>query len=190
VYASSGVINNPLGGQIDFSFPPFFKWTTLKGGFSYQTNLDNKQFINGQFGLHHLAVSCDFDADAILYSRNVKWDNNLNSRAYSAEANLNFRNLRLLTGYSYLNLNNIGENYQKTSSGLVLGLGTLIDGQLRLLVIGKAAVYKDKVEYIAQVTRESKWINAFIKFYKLDSFTELSLGIGTEFGYRVKRRKK
>jgi hypothetical protein len=68
-------------------------------------------------------------------------------------------------------------------------MGSRFGGPLRLAVFAKAAIYKDNVEYFGEIRRDSRHINLYLKFYKLNSFTELSLGIGTEIGYRFKKQR-
>lgn len=188
IYASSGLINTPIGGQFDFAFPAYFGKGSLIAGIGYQTNADNKEFLNGKIELKHFIWACNFDMDANWYYRNVHYKNKFNSRAYSFETNLDFNGLMFISGYSNLKLNQLETNDRQTLSGAVIGIGIWI-GQLRLLVSGKTAIYKDRQEYMGQITRDSRHLNLFLKFYKLDSFTELSLGIGTEFGYLFKRQK-
>lgn len=188
LYANSGIINNPVGGLFDLSFPAFFKSTTLKVGLGYQTNLDEKQFVDVQLGLYHLAVSCNFDADIRWYYRRVSRDNELNSKAYSIETNLNFSRLSVILGYSSIDLKKIEWAEKQSRQGSIIGIGFWPGGHL--MIAGKASIYKDLVEYQGELSSRLKRINTFIKFYKVDSFTELSLGIGTEIGYRIKRRRK
>jgi CarboxypepD_reg-like domain len=189
IYANSGIINNPIGGQIELSFPAFYRQTTLKSGLSYQSNLDENQFVNAQIGLHHLAVSCKFDADINWYYRKISWDNELNSKAYSIETNLNFSSLRFILGYSAIDLTKIEKIDSHSDSGPLIGIGTWLGGPFDLLILGKISIYKDLVEYHGEVNRRFKKVNTFIKFYKVDSFTELSLGIGTEIKYKFNRQR-
>lgn len=190
LYANSGVINSPIGGQFYFAFPAYFGKGTLTTSVSYQTNFDKNKFVNGQVELKHFIFNCDFDMDAGLFYRKVKYEDDFNSRAYSVEANFNFGRLRFITGYSNLNFNNIETNDRQNYSGPLIGIGTWIDGPLRLSITGKAAIYKDHQEYMGQILRDSRYVDVFVKFYKLDSFTELSLGIGTTIGYRFKSQKR
>lgn len=188
IYASSGLINTPIGGQFDFAFPAYFGKGSLITGIGYQTNFDNKELLNGNVELRHFIWTCNFDMDVNWYYRSVNYKHEFNSRAYSFETNLDFNGLMLITGYSNLRLNELETNDRQTLSGVVIGVGTWL-GLLRLNISGKAAVYKDKQEFIGQIRRDSRHVNVFLKFYKLDSFTELSLGVGTEFGYLFKRQK-
>jgi hypothetical protein len=189
LFARSGLINTPVGGQLEFSLPYFGKGT-VNSGISYQTNLDKNHFLNGQIELNHFVWSCNFEMDAGWYYRAVNFGNSFDSRAYSLETKLNFGGPTFITGYSNLFINNIEINNQETSSGLLLGLSTWIQRPLGVLVTGKVALYKNNTEYFGQISRDSKHVNLFVRFYKLNSFTELSVGIGTKFYYRVKKRGK
>lgn len=189
IYANSGVINNPIGGQFELSFPAYFGKGTLVSGMSYQTNFASNTYVNGQVEFKHFVWNCNFDADLNLYYRSVSFRNGFKSRAYSFETSLNFGRLNLIAGYSNLSLNKIETTDKQISHGGIVGLATWISGPLSLLVTGKVAIYKHVMEYQGQITRKSRKINVFVKYYKLDSFNELSLGVGKEFGYRLKRSR-
>jgi len=179
IHAISGVINTPIGGQFEFALPHFGKGT-LNSGISYQTNLDNNQFLNGQVEFKHFVWTCNFEMDANWYYRSVNFGNSFDSRAYSFETNVHFGGPTFIMGYSNLFINKIETNDRETSSGLLLGLSEWIARPLGLLVTGKVALYKNNTEYFGQITRDSRHVNVFVKFYKLDSFTELSLGVGVK----------
>jgi hypothetical protein len=189
LFAKSGLINTPVGGQLEFSLPYFGKGT-VNSGISYQTNLDKDQFLNGQIELKHFFWNCNFEMDAGLYYRVVNFGNSFDSRAYSLETNLNFGRSTFIAGYSNLFINNIETNNHETSSGLLLGLSTWIQRPLGVLVTGKVGLYKNNTECFGQISRDSKHVNLFVGFYKLNSFTELSVGIGTKFYYRIKKRSR
>jgi hypothetical protein len=127
--------------------------------------------------------------DANLYYRKVDFNSILNSEAYSLETNLDFNGLTFIAGYSHLAINNNESSAKRTLPAPLVGIGSWIGGSLRLLVTGKVAFYKDNIEYIGGIKRDSRHVNLFVNFYKLNSFTELSLGIGKELGYRFRRQK-
>lgn len=189
LFVNSGIINTPIGGQFSLAFP-YFGAGTLMTGFSYQTDLDKNKYINGQVELKHFIFNCDFDIDAGVFYRNIQYENDFNSRAYSLEASFDFGRLGLIAGYSNLTFNKIETNNRQNYSGPLLGIGTWIGGPLRLLITGKTAIYSHCHEYFGQILRESRYIDAYVKFYKVNSFTELSLGIGTTIGYRFKSQRK
>ncbi|ELR69298.1 hypothetical protein C900_05182 [Fulvivirga imtechensis AK7] len=56
------------------------------------------------------------------------------------------------------------------------------------MVVGKVTFYDNHVKYDLEVSRDFRRIDTFIRFQKLDSFNELSLGIGTHIGYRLRKR--
>jgi len=188
IYANSGVINNPIGGQIDVASP----WTFLgviKGSYAYQTNLKDNKMQTGQLELAHSISNCDFDIDFRWNYRQVKFDNNLDFRVNSFETDLNLRNLKLIVGYSRLDFTKVKTTDNTKLSGLSIGLGRYFNIPLHPIAILKVGLYKDKVEYQASIQGGHKRFLCFLKFYKLDSFNELSVGIGTGLGYRTKKRK-
>lgn len=188
IYANSGVINNPVGGQIDIASP----WTfigVIKGSYSYQTNLDDNKLQTGRLELAHSISNCDFDIDFAWNYRQASFDKNLDFKVNSFETDLNMRGRKFIVGYSYLDHTKIETADNQKLSGLIIGVGQYLNIPLHPTAIVKVGLYKDKVEYQASIQGGHKRFLCFIKFYKLDSFNELSVGIGTEFGYRMKRRK-
>ena len=181
IYAVSGFINTPIGGQFELSFPAFISQATLWS--------DEIQYLSGKIGLHHLFVSCDFDADVVTYFRKVSWEREFNSRTLSIETNLNYKSLRFILGLSTIDLNEYEIIDNRSGIGPLLGIGTWIGRPFNCLILGKASIYKDLVEYQVELNKRFKRIETFVDFYKLDSFVELSLGIGYEFTYRYKRQK-
>jgi hypothetical protein len=189
LFVNSGIINNPIGGQIDFASPWFFRGV-LKGSYSYQTNMKENEFQNGQIELSHYVSNCDFDMDFKWNYRKVSFNNDLSSKTYALETDLNIRSIKLIAGYSYLDFRRIETTSNETLSGVLIGFGTYLNMPLRPTLTGKVSLYKSRVEYQVSIQGEHKWFQCFIKFYKLNSFDELSLGIGTRIGYRLKRQRK
>lgn len=190
VYANSGLINTPLGGRIEVATPYVFFGGVIKGSYSYQTNLEHNELQNGQIEFSHFISTCDFDMDFKWNYRQVNFNNDFNSKAYSLEADYNFRNIKLIAGYTHLSFDNIEAVSTHASSGVLIGLGTTLGQPLYPTLVGKVSLYKDQIEYQASVQGGYKNLIFFTKFYKLNSFNELSLGIGTAIGYRTKRREK
>jgi len=194
---NSGVLNNPLGGQFDFSFPAFFRSTTLKAGIGYQTNLDKNEFINAQVEFDHVIFQCNFQMDLKWYYHKFSDNNNLNSTSYSFESHLmfldihdwNINNIGLIAGYGENSFENIRKNINSFSTGPTLGLRAYLAHPLHMDVFGKVSIYNDNVEFQGEVKRSFRKFKAFVKYYQLDSFAELSLGIGTNFNYRFKRQR-
>ena len=188
IYANSGVINNPVGGQIDVASPWFFLGV-IKGSYAYQTNLEDNKMQTGQLELAHSISNCDFDIDFRWNYRQVNFDNNLDFRVNSFETVLNLRNVKLIAGYPRLDFTKIETADNKTLSGLSIGVGRYFNIPLHPTAIVKVGLYKDKVEYQASIQGGYKRFLCFLKFYKLDSFNEISIGAGTGFDYRTKKRK-
>ncbi|WP_243409578.1 carboxypeptidase-like regulatory domain-containing protein [Pontibacter virosus] len=194
IHLMTGIINNPFGAGIDLSLPAFYRDLTLKGGVEIQSNFDKNKVSNAQIELKHILVTCNFDLDAKWHHRRVELKQGFSSDANSWEASFNFSRpflnigeLRLIAGYGRLNFNKNDMDGSQSSSGPLVGLGTSIGELLRLSVTGKAAIYRDKVEYQGELSRQFNKINTFARFYSFDSFTEFSLGAGVNFGYRLKK---
>ena len=189
LFAKSGLINNPVGGQIDFASPWLYRGV-LKGSYSYQTNLKENEFQNAQIELSHYVSNCDFDMDFRWNYRQVSLSNDLDSKAYSLETDLNIRNIKLIAGYSHLDFRRMETGDNETLSGVLIGFGTYLNIPLHPTLTGKVSLYNNRAEYQASIQGGHKWFQCFIKYYKLNSFNELSLGIGTRIGYRLKRQRR
>ena len=187
LYANSGLVHNPVGGQLEISSPYTFIGV-IKGYYSYQTNLDANEFQTGQVELSHPISNCEFDMDFRWSYRNVSINKNFQSIANSGEAQLNLRNIKLIAGYSHLDLNKVGENEDQVSSGALIGVGKYLGRPFFGTVSGKISLYKDNIEYQASLQGGYRWFQYYIKYYKLDSFDELSLGVGAQISYHKRKR--
>lgn len=187
LYLNSGVINNPVGGKFEIAFPAYFGRGTLSGSIGYQTDFDKNKFVNGDLKLKHFIFGCDFDMDAGWYYRTFEFGD-FNSTANSLEINFNFNKFGLIAGLSHLEYNPTIE--RRTFNGPVIGARTWISRPLTIVISGKASIYGDKHEYFGEVLRDSRFIDLFIRYYKLDTFSEVSLGIGTTFEYRIRKQKR
>lgn len=188
LYANSGLVHNPVGGQIEVS-SPYTSIGVIKGSYSYQTNLDENEFQNGQVELSHPISNCEFDIDFRWSYRNVSFNNEFKSIANSGEAQLNLRNINLIAGYSHLDMTKITENKTKASSGILIGLGKeLYFRPVYGILSAKVAMYNSKVEYQSEFKGGYRWFQYFVRYYKLDSFDELSLGVGAQISYYKRKR--
>lgn len=188
LYANSGLVHNPIGGRIEMS-SPYTIIGVIKGSYSYQTNLDENEFQNGQVELSHPISNCEFDMDFRWSYRNVSFNNDFQSISNSGEVQLNLRNIKLIAGYSHLDITQISENKTKASSGILLGLGKdIFFRPFHGTLSAKVAIYDSDIEYQAELKSGYRWFQYFIRYYKLDTFDELSLGIGAQLSY-YKRRK-
>lgn len=189
IYALGGIINTPIGGQIDFAFPNFSRGTLITG-FAFQSNLEDNNFINGKLEYKHFIFNCDFDLDLNWYHRRVNFTD-FRSSTNSFETNFNYGYFRLTAGYSNLNFDNLALDAIRNFSAPVVGLGTWINTRpVRTLITGKMALYSNRTEIIGQATFYTKYVELFVNYYELESFSELTIGIGKEFGYWLKSQKR
>lgn len=187
LYANSGLVHNPVGGQLEIS-SPYTSIGVIKGSYSYQTNLDENEFQTGQVELSHPITNCEFDMDFRWSYRNVSFNKDFQSIANSGEAQLNLRDVRFIAGYSHLKMTNVAEN-TKGSSGVILGLGKeLFFRPFFGTISAKVALYDNNVEYQGEFKSGYRWFQCFVRYYKLDSFDELSLGVGAQISYYKRRR--
>lgn len=187
IYFNSGIINNPVGGKLEIAFPAYFGKGTLTSSISYQTDFDEDRFMNVDVKLKHFIFNCYFDMDAGWYYRTFEFGD-YKSTANSLETIFNFKKLGLITGFSHLAYAPIDD--RRAFNGPLIGLRTWVNGPLRLMISGRVAIYKEKQEYFGEILRDSRYVNLFVKYYKLDTFSEISLGVGKTFNYRFREQKR
>ena len=189
VYALSGVLNNPIGGQIDIAFPHFSKGTLITG-FSLQSDLQDNNFLTAKAEYKHFIFTCDFDFDLNLYHSRINFTD-FKSAISSLETNFNYGNLRLIGGYSRLNFEDRNSMDSQTFSAPVVGIGTWINSpKVQTLVTGKVALFKNRPEINTRATFFTKYAELFLNYYHLGTFSEFTIGIGRQFGYRLKSQKQ
>jgi hypothetical protein len=194
-FINSGIINTPLGGQFELIFPAFLKSTSLRTAIGYQTDLHKNEFLNAHVELNHLILNCDLNIDLKEHYRVVFLSDDFKSNVFSIESVININRISMngrlipIIGYSKLeHFNSDQKNFQ--SSGPLIGVKTRIGRPLFFQVSAKVSIFRDIVEYQGQVSRYFKNIYTSCNIYKLESFNEISLGLGMEFNYRLKRHKK
>lgn len=186
LHANSGLVHNPVGGQIEIS-SPYTSIGVIKGSYSYQTNLDENEFQTGLVEVSHPISTCEFDMDFRWSYRNVSFNKDFQSISNSGEAQLNLRNINLIAGFSHLNMTDISEDKTKASSGILVGVGKELSRPIYGIISAKIAIYDENVEYQAEFKGGYRWFQYFIRYYKLETFDELSLGIGVLMSYRKRR---
>jgi len=183
IYGQSGLINNPIGGQIDIASPYFFFGGVLEASYSYQTNSKENIFQEGSLEFKHPISNCEFEIDFRASYRDFKFDNQFNNNTYSFETDFNLSRVSFIAGYSHLEFNSINTSRKYNSSGLLIGFGTSFRRPLYPELVGKISIYKDNIEYQGKIQGSYKRFLIFLKYYKLSSFNELSLGIGYNLFY-------
>ena len=138
--------------------------------------------------LSHFISNCNFDLDFRWRNQNIWFENQLKIKTHSFETDLNFSNIKLIVGYSHLDFNCPETTASEFSSGVLIGFGTRFNLPLYPTAIMKVSLYKNKIQYHALVQGGYKRFLCFLKYDKLNSFNEFSIGIGSDIGYRLKRR--
>lgn len=189
-YLNSGIINTPFGGEFHLSFPAFWRMTTLKGKVGYQTDFNRNENIRGQVAFDHILFTCDYDLDLKADYQRTIIENDLEVQIKSIETHFNLnknyskiRYARFILGLSKIQHRSNEESHMMNDVAPIFGVGTILGEWWRLLVVGKVAVYEDFVQYDVELSREFRRIDTFIKFQSMESYNELSLGIGTNIGY-------
>lgn len=179
----SGLVNTPYGGQFNFSFPMVKVLPVVKIFASYQTDFKSNSFLNGNVGFYHLFSTCDFDADINFNYKSLKFNQHLDLSTYNFSSNFNFRKFGIITGLGRFS----DRNEQSVSYGPVLGFKTRASIPLWIDLSAKSAFNKQFIETNVEANRSFKSINTFVRFYSIKGCNELTIGIGKEFYYHLKR---
>ena len=186
-FVQSGVLNNPVGGQFNLSSPFIFGRPTLKGGIGYQTNLKDNRFLNANINLEHLIVDCGFNLDISTSLRQLEFDNTFESTSHSIEAIIHTRGVMTHVGFG--NIRYVDDSKLVNSNGPLIGVGTWTGPPFYATISAKTSIFNSISEYQGEIKRSFKGFSAFLKYYKVGDFNEISLGVGIEFTYHLKKRE-
>ena len=106
------------------------------------------------------------------------------------ETSINFSGIQILTGFSDVDYVDLSENKIVRSNGPLLGLGTWIGPPFYTSAKVKTSIYRNLSEYQLEIKRDFKRLSSFIRYDRIGRFDELSIGIGYQFTYYLKRREK
>lgn len=190
IYAQSGVLDNPIGGEFNLSFPAIFGKPTVKSGVGYQTNLKENSLLDAYLNLEHLFYDCGFSFDLNSSFKSIAFKNNIDSKMYSIETSTNFKRVQAIVGYSNISFTNINKNKTVNSNGPLIGIGTRIGPPFYTTVFAKTSIYNSLSAYQAEIRSNYRGITGFIKYNRVGSFNEISLGVGIQFTYYLKKREK
>lgn len=76
-----------------------------------------------------------------------------------------------------------------SNSGFLIGTEIWIPRPMNISINGKVSICKDLTEYQAEINKKFRRILTFLRYYNVNSFTELSIGIGIEFTYHFKYQR-
>lgn len=183
IYGQSGLINNTFGGQIEIASPYILSGGVLDVSYSYQTNSKMNTFHRGSLEFKHPISNCDFDIDFRISYRDFKYENQFDNEAYSFEIDFNLSRISLIAGYTNLDLNDLTASINQNSSGVLIGFGTEFGKPLFPELVGKISIFNDHIEYQGRIQGSYKRFLIFVKYYRLSSFNELSVGIGYSLSY-------
>lgn len=188
LYVQSGILNSPVGGQFDFTFPSFWGIPTLKSGIGYQTNLNDNHLLNAYVNLEHLFVDCGFNLDINASLRLLDFDRTIESKAHSIEAKLHTRGLMTQIGFS--NIRYLKDDTLIHSNGPLVGVGTWLGPPFYATVSAKTSIYKSVSEYEGEIRRSFRRISTFLRYYKVGPYNEVTLGLGINFTYYLRKRQE
>jgi len=184
----SGILNTPVGGEFYISFPVKYTGLVFETGMGYQTDLKDNTWLNAHFDLKYLISNCDFRTDIHTTYKQLKYDNYTEAETYSIESLWDLHSIKLYAGYAHINFANPDKRID--SGGLVLGAQKrFYKRYFRFYLTGKTAIYKDLNEFELKFEAQYRRWYSFVKFYNLDNFNEITLGVGYHFYYRLHKRK-
>ncbi|UTA69066.1 carboxypeptidase-like regulatory domain-containing protein [Emticicia sp. 21SJ11W-3] len=191
-YAKSGVLHNPIGGQFNLSFPVIYNLATLHSSASFQSDFQHNKFLNIKTELKNFISECDFDMTALWHYWTFNYQNNFHTKVNSFETQLHFSkkilpldNTGLIVGFGHLASVTDNQSFTAPVIGLRISPSRFFYSSIEL----KAALFKNNTELQGQIMKNFKSFSTFIQFYRLKSFSELSIGIGKEFDYRLKKQR-
>lgn len=181
VFASSGFINTPTGGQLAVA-SPWTKIGVIRPNFQYQTDAEDKEYINAGLEFRHVFVSCQYDLDLEFGVRDLTQTDS-NARLYSFESINNFDEFLIVAGYGTRSLTINSDDITRSSHGPVLGVGRYIGKPFHGKMIARVTILDEDLEYRGIFQIQHRRFFGYLQYYKLGSFNELSLGLGYSFGY-------
>jgi hypothetical protein len=189
LYFRSGLLNTPIGGQVLMSFPnpllkkvPALNQSVFGTTASYQRDLSGQSFLQLKTGLYHLFVHCDYDFDLVGSYQRVAWDGQF-AETLDIEVFTNLSPLDIIIGYSRFQHRQQGEREKSWETGATIGAVFAIGKPFYTSVLGKVSFYRDMTGYSARATRRIRRLTVFLDYLHIQSFNELSLGLGYVFSY-------
>jgi hypothetical protein len=186
-FLKSGLIENPVGGQFEFAVPTFINALSTYGDFSYQTNLKDSEFFDASLRLNgvRLFYSSEFYLGVGIESNylQVNTPNHIfNSFSFETLwwSSLPFD---FVAGYRLINWDKEANDFR---NGVILGTEFWINDPLDISIKGKVTFAKEIIEYQAEIRKrfgKYRRFHSFVEYYNIDSYTELSIGIGLELTY-------
>lgn len=180
LFASSGFVNTPYGGQLTVA-SPWTKIGIIRPKLQYQTDTEDKEYINAGLEFRHLFVSCQYDLDLEFGLRRISLSDS-DTQLFSFESINNFDDFLVVAGYGTSELST-QTDITNTTSGPVLGIGKFIGKPFYGKMIARITILDEDLEYRGIFQSQYRRFFSYLQFYKLGSFNELSLGLGYSFGY-------
>ncbi len=178
LYFKSGIINNPIGGEVYLTSPYFLNSRLFKSSISYQTNLDDNRLIAGSLSLENIFFDQYFSSGLSLAYQKVSLYEIYNLTNRSAEVDLwhRYSPIDLTIGYSNLQISDaeLVESY----NGLIVRVSRYFDKIFKLEASAKIWVYHDLYGLKVQLERSFNQLHLLADYQKLDSYSEFNIGVG------------
>lgn len=192
-YAKSGLINSPLGGELYLRSPFFLRYRLLEGAISYQTDLEDNKALYSSLSIPTLFAIQYFSFGLSSSFQKVSLDQTFafSNKGIALELGHPYSPVDLSVGYSALAVTDI-ENTQTNYKGIKVNIEDYYFRHLRLEMSAAATFYDDLIGYQFEVSRTFPYIgiHTFIQYQSLDSYQELSVGVGYQMTYRFSNPNK
>jgi len=191
---SSDPVNNPFGGFFQITYPFIKIKRALISSVGYQSDFSDNYRFDAKFGVIHLLVDCDYDADLDFNYKNLKIKDEFQFRNYIIESKINFSRPKILLNHTTLylgcGLSDITKSdfSQTTQAGYMLGIGTGTNIRFfrhwASLEIGVKSVYWTNFwEWKGEIVGKIKHIILSAEFDVIDFSFTTGIKIGYQFGY-------
>lgn len=194
LYAIAGVIRPTYGGKLNIALPKvlfFVSEGTLFGDLTYQVNSDNDDFLRAGLEYRHFIYDCDYSLDFNVRYRAVDISQ-FSSWVYAVEADFNYKKHTIIVGYSGLRQDILTAGFEefRNYAAPLIGLGTSFSKQRwTTSIMGKIALYGSQKEIESELKFDYKRLSLFLNYYRFDTFSELSAGVGMNLSYALKRKR-
>lgn len=183
-YFQSGLINNPIGGEIYVTTPYFLNSRLLTGSITYQTNLNDNRLVNGFASLDNILYDPYFNAGISIGYLEVDLGESYNLINKSVEIMLRslYSPIDLSVGYSNLNISE--DEVVRSYNGVVITACKYFHKVYKLEALTKFWIYRDHLGFLFQLERSFNRLHLRTSYQQLDAYKEVNLGVGYLITYK------
>lgn len=182
IFLQPGLINAPVGGRLYLTSPYFLNSRLIKGSYTYQSNLDENNFIGASLTLENIIANPNFGAGLSITYQNPTLDQyQLVNKTIEVDLRSRYVPLEISLGYSKLNINDL-ESVQ-VYNGLAVTARRYFSNLFKIEASSKLLVFDGLNGYQFQLERRFNRLWSSVAYQQLDSYSEFSIGLGYVFTY-------